>query len=140
MTAFERQVVHDEVLAAGLASESDGTEPNRHVVVLPPTGVSRETRMNPDSATEPVHPEPSAGLPAAPPAAPPFRRTGCPLPRVRRILADTGVSHGLIGPREVALWDRHILNCAVAHEAFPHGRRSSTWARAQGCRAWRWPW
>jgi spoIIIJ-associated protein len=35
MSAFERKVVHDEVLAAGLASESDGTEPNRHVVVLP---------------------------------------------------------------------------------------------------------
>jgi spoIIIJ-associated protein len=35
MTAFERKVVHDEVLAAGLASESDGTEPHRHVVVLP---------------------------------------------------------------------------------------------------------
>lgn len=29
-------------------------------------------------------------------------------------LADTGISHGLIGPREVPrLWDRHILNCAV---------------------------
>ena len=38
------------------------------------------------------------------------------------ILADTGVSHGLIGPREVPiLWDRHILNCAVAHQAFPSG-------------------
>ncbi|HEV7146673.1 MAG TPA: 16S rRNA (guanine(527)-N(7))-methyltransferase RsmG [Pedococcus sp.] len=37
-----------------------------------------------------------------------------------RILADTGVSHGLIGPREVPiLWERHILNCAVVHEAFP---------------------
>lgn len=37
-----------------------------------------------------------------------------------RILADTGVSHGLIGPREVPiLWERHILNCAVAQEAFP---------------------
>ncbi|HEV7172810.1 protein jag [Pedococcus sp.] len=35
MTAFERKVVHDEVLAAGLASESDGVEPKRHVVVLP---------------------------------------------------------------------------------------------------------
>ena len=32
------------------------------------------------------------------------------------------MSHGLIGPREVPrLWDRHILNCAVAHEAFPEG-------------------
>ena len=35
MTAFERKVVHDEVLAAGLSSESDGVEPRRHVVVLP---------------------------------------------------------------------------------------------------------
>lgn len=38
------------------------------------------------------------------------------------MLADTGVSHGLIGPRELArLWDRHILNCAVIHDAFPEG-------------------
>ncbi|GAA1149317.1 protein jag [Ornithinicoccus hortensis] len=35
MTAFERKVVHDEVLAAGLTSESEGDEPNRYVVVLP---------------------------------------------------------------------------------------------------------
>ena len=36
------------------------------------------------------------------------------------ILADTGVSHGLIGPREVPrLWDRHVLNCAVVAEAMP---------------------
>jgi len=35
MSAFERKVVHDEVLAAGLSSESEGTEPHRHVVVLP---------------------------------------------------------------------------------------------------------
>jgi spoIIIJ-associated protein len=35
MTAFERKVVHDEVLAAGLVSESDGVEPRRHVVILP---------------------------------------------------------------------------------------------------------
>jgi 16S rRNA (guanine527-N7)-methyltransferase len=34
------------------------------------------------------------------------------------ILTDTGVSHGLIGPREVPrLWERHILNCAVIHPA-----------------------
>ncbi len=37
------------------------------------------------------------------------------------ILADTGVSHGLIGPREVPrLWERHVLNCAVIEDAFPH--------------------
>lgn len=35
MTAFERKVVHDEVLAAGLSSESDGVEPRRYVVILP---------------------------------------------------------------------------------------------------------
>jgi spoIIIJ-associated protein len=35
MTAFERKVVHDEVLAAGLKSESEGVEPQRHVVILP---------------------------------------------------------------------------------------------------------
>ena len=35
MTAFERKVVHDEVLAQGLYSESHGTEPRRYVTVLP---------------------------------------------------------------------------------------------------------
>lgn len=41
-----------------------------------------------------------------------------------RILADTGVSHGLIGPREVPiLWERHILNCAVIEDAFPERAR-----------------
>ncbi len=33
------------------------------------------------------------------------------------LLADTGISHGLLGPREVPrLWDRHVLNCAVLSE------------------------
>jgi spoIIIJ-associated protein len=35
MTAFERKVVHDTVLAAGLVSESEGVEPQRCVVILP---------------------------------------------------------------------------------------------------------
>ena len=35
MSAFERKVVHDEVLAAGLHSESEGAEPRRYVVVSP---------------------------------------------------------------------------------------------------------
>lgn len=35
MTAFERKVIHDEVAAAGLGSESEGVEPNRHIVILP---------------------------------------------------------------------------------------------------------
>ncbi|PKQ27235.1 MAG: single-stranded DNA-binding protein [Actinobacteria bacterium HGW-Actinobacteria-4] len=35
MNAFERKVVHDVVLEAGLGSESEGEEPDRYVVVLP---------------------------------------------------------------------------------------------------------
>jgi spoIIIJ-associated protein len=35
MTPFERKVVHDAVAALGLATESEGVEPQRHVVVLP---------------------------------------------------------------------------------------------------------
>lgn len=35
MNAFERKVVHDVVLAAGLGSESEGEDPQRYVVVLP---------------------------------------------------------------------------------------------------------
>jgi spoIIIJ-associated protein len=35
MSPFERKVVHDVVAAAGLTSESEGTEPRRFVVVLP---------------------------------------------------------------------------------------------------------
>lgn len=37
-------------------------------------------------------------------------------------LADTGIRHGLIGPREAPrLWERHVLNCAVVHPAIPEG-------------------
>lgn len=37
-------------------------------------------------------------------------------------LADTGVSHGLIGPREVPrLWERHVLNCVGVQELIPQG-------------------
>jgi 16S rRNA (guanine527-N7)-methyltransferase len=37
--------------------------------------------------------------------------------RYAELLRDTGVSHGLIGPREgERLWDRHLLNCAVLAE------------------------
>ncbi|XVX20292.1 16S rRNA (guanine(527)-N(7))-methyltransferase RsmG [Actinomycetota bacterium] len=42
--------------------------------------------------------------------------------RYAALLADTGVGHGLIGPREIPrLWDRHVLNCAVLADAFPEG-------------------
>ena len=35
MNPFERKVIHDAVAAAGLTSESEGEEPDRHVVVMP---------------------------------------------------------------------------------------------------------
>jgi 16S rRNA (guanine527-N7)-methyltransferase len=52
---------------------------------------------------------------AAPPVA--VEIFGSALPLAERFvahLADTGISWGLVGPREVPrLWDRHVLNCAV---------------------------
>ena len=39
-----------------------------------------------------------------------------------QLLADVAVPRGLIGPREVPrLWNRHILNCAVAAPSAPKG-------------------
>jgi len=39
-------------------------------------------------------------------------------------LATTGVSRGLLGPREVPrLWERHVLNCAVVERVVPDGVR-----------------
>jgi spoIIIJ-associated protein len=37
MNAFERKVVHDVVAEAGCTSESEGEEPDRFIVVLPPS-------------------------------------------------------------------------------------------------------
>lgn len=37
MNPFERKVVHDAVAEAGLVSDSEGTEPNRYVVIHPAT-------------------------------------------------------------------------------------------------------
>lgn len=68
------------------------------------------------------HGEASPGVPPAPPASA-HAVFGYRLPLATAYaaaLADTGVTHGLIGPREVPrLWERHVLNCAVVHEAFP---------------------
>lgn len=70
---------------------------------------------------------PSADTPAAAPEPPATAEQvfGSRLPLAVRYaahLADTGVSHGLIGPREVPrLWERHILNCAVLTDLLPEG-------------------
>lgn len=69
--------------------------------------------------------EAPVALPAAPSgAAAVFGERTRLAVRFAEILADTGVSHGLIGPREVPrLWERHLLNCAVVADAFPPGSR-----------------
>lgn len=37
-------------------------------------------------------------------------------------LCTTGISHGLLGPREVPrMWGRHVLNCAVLGQELPAG-------------------
>lgn len=44
--------------------------------------------------------------------------TTAQLQRFADVLATDGVTRGLIGPREVGrLWDRHLMNCAVAADA-----------------------
>lgn len=94
-------------------------------------------RMPAESQNSPAHPLPDAGsddsagpalhgVLAAP--APPsvaeqvFAERLDVAQRYAAHLADTGISHGLIGPREVPrLWERHILNCAVIAEVIPEG-------------------
>lgn len=69
--------------------------------------VSRET------AGEPHDPGPATAgpVPDLPAWLAPAR---APLASFAALLADDGVTRGLIGPREVPrLWDRHLLNCAV---------------------------
>lgn len=40
--------------------------------------------------------------------------------RYAEALATTGITHGLIGPREIErVWDRHVLNCAVVASLIP---------------------
>jgi 16S rRNA (guanine527-N7)-methyltransferase len=65
----------------------------------------------------------------APPAVPAAAEAvfGDRLPlavRYAELLADTGVRHGLLGPREAdRIWERHLLNCAVVSEVLPAGAR-----------------
>jgi len=66
---------------------------------------------------------------AAAPEAPPEAREvfGASLGKAEefaRILVGAAVERGLLGPREVdRIWDRHLVNCAVAAELIPEGAR-----------------
>ena len=82
--------------------------------------------LDPDGSTT-QDADPGPGVTATPPPAPEgaevvFGDRLRVAERFTAILADSGVSHGLVGPREVArLWERHVLNCAVVHPAIPEG-------------------
>jgi len=81
-------------------------------------GVSRETDLQAavDTVDRIAPPAPSV-------AAEVFGDHLAQAERFTAILTDTGVSHGLIGPREVPrLWERHVLNCAVIHPAIADGQ------------------
>ena len=81
-----------------------------------PTGVAGRTVL-PGPTAEPEAPG-VAPTPAA--ATSVFGARLALAERFVAILADTGITHGLIGPREAPrLWDRHVLNCAVVHQAIP---------------------
>jgi 16S rRNA (guanine527-N7)-methyltransferase len=72
------------------------------------TDVSRETREpDPELIAQVFAPE---RLPA--------------LRRYAELLADDGVTRGLLGPREVPrLWDRHLVNCGLLAGVVPVGAR-----------------
>ncbi|AJZ86424.1 16S rRNA (guanine(527)-N(7))-methyltransferase RsmG [Streptomyces antimycoticus] len=63
----------------------------------------------------------AAELPPAPPEARDVFGDRFPeAVRYGELLADVGVTRGLIGPREVPrLWERHLLNCAVLSDVVP---------------------
>ena len=75
--------------------------------------------MKPDQTEQP-------GLPDRPPpvASEVFGNQLPVADHFAHLLADTGVSHGLIGPRETPrIWDRHLLNCGVVESVLPHRTR-----------------
>lgn len=61
MTAFERKVVHDEVLAGGLVSDSSGSEPRRYVVVYPSGEGPGEVGQEASSSSEADAPSSASG-------------------------------------------------------------------------------
>ena len=74
--------------------------------------------------TQPGH-ETVAGAPEPPARAEAV--FGGALPLARRyadLLATTGITHGLVGPREAPrLWQRHLINCAVVEALVPRDQR-----------------
>lgn len=75
-----------------------------------------------DDGRHGVEPE-QEGMTVAPDDPAVVRYFGAAYPAVAvyaRLLADEGVTRGLIGPREVPrLWERHVLNCAAVTQFLP---------------------
>ena len=94
------QVAGDGVIADDSSEPADGS--------AAPAGQQRRS-------------DPTEQVPAPPPGASDVFGDRLALAeQFTAILADSGVSHGLIGPREVPrLWERHVLNCAVIHPGIP---------------------
>ncbi|WP_134774637.1 16S rRNA (guanine(527)-N(7))-methyltransferase RsmG [Ornithinimicrobium flavum] len=65
----------------------------------------------------------TGAAPAPPPEAERVFADRLPLAtRYAELLATTGTSHGLLGPRETPrLWERHLVNCAVMHPLLAPG-------------------
>lgn len=85
------------------------------------------SKAHPEPGTDTSSPLEQPGRHAPPPSTPDVARRvfGARTELAERYVAalsDTGISHGLIGPREAArLWERHVLNCAVVHPLFARG-------------------
>lgn len=78
---------------------------------------------DPRHAADAPVPAPVTGAPAPPQEA--REVFGDRLALARRytdLLATTGISHGLIGPREAPrLWERHLVNCALLEPLVEYG-------------------
>jgi 16S rRNA (guanine527-N7)-methyltransferase len=85
-------------------------------------GKDRGSR-DPRTGTGSPVPDPVTGAPEPPPEA--VEVFGDTLPRARGyadLLATTGISHGLVGPREAPrLWERHLVNCALLEPLLERG-------------------
>ena len=109
-------------------TDSDGGSPLRGGAAEPRSSATDSGGSADDPVlaepTGPERPEPAPGVPATPTAAAAVFGTRLSLAEeFVTILADTGISHGLIGPREAPrLWDRHVLNCGLVHHVIPVGR------------------
>lgn len=98
-----------EVRAPGAGGPGDSDHPSGP----PPT----------TAESQPSRTEPAGLVPATPPCAQEVFGEHLGLAEhFAVLLCTTGISHGLIGPREAPrIWERHLLNCAVVEELVPRG-------------------